>query len=238
MKTIALGDTHGRSFWKLIVYGQQQPFKVIFIGDYFDSRDGISAEEQIKNFLEIVAYKKQHPDNVVLLIGNHDLSYWPGIDGTLTSGYQVKAAADITKVLVENAEYLQMAYDDGSYLYSHAGVGKQWLQANGWDGEEPIVDFVNKVWKDNFSAFDFTGFEPTGDSTSQTPVWIRPMSLVKTWKRDKEKPTQVFGHTTVNRIDFENYQKWGDGKFIPIDALGTSGEYLIITDRKLSVGKI
>lgn len=237
MKTIALGDTHGRSFWKLIVH-TQQPDRVVFIGDYFDSRDGISAEEQIKNFLEIVAYKKQHPDKVVLLIGNHDLSYFPGIDGAAVSGYQHKHAADITKALVENIDHLQMAYDDGSILYSHAGVGKQWLETNGWDGKEPIAGFVNKVWENNFLAFEFFGLDPYGDSTTQTPVWIRPGALVKTWKKDENKPTQVFGHTTVERIDFENYKKWGNMKFIPIDALGSSGEYLIITDGELSVGKI
>lgn len=237
MKTIALGDTHGRSFWKLIVH-TQQPDRVVFIGDYFDSRDGISAEEQIKNFLEIVAYKQQHPDKVVLLIGNHDLSYWPGINGAAVSGYQHEHAAKIREVLLENADHLQMAYDDGSFLYSHAGVGKQWLETNGWDGAESIADFVNKVWKESPLTFEFTGFERTGDSTSQTPVWIRPASLIKTWQKDKNKPTQVFGHTTVTKIDFETFNKFGGGKFILIDALGSSGEYLIITDGELSVGKI
>jgi predicted phosphodiesterase len=56
MKTIILGDTHGRSFWKLAIY-QEKPDRVVFIGDYFDTQDDISAIEQIHNFNEIIRFK-------------------------------------------------------------------------------------------------------------------------------------------------------------------------------------
>lgn len=238
MKTIIIGDIHGRTVWKLIVH-LEQPDRVIFIGDYFDSREGFTAVEQIHNFKEIVAYKQSRPDaGDVILLGNHDLSYWPGINGSVVSGFQAGAAPNITQVLLENEQHLQMAYDDGKYLYSHAGVGKVWLNDMGWDEVQPIADFVNDVWKYKPLAFEFYGFEPSGDSTCQTPVWIRPASLIKTWKKDKDKPTQIFGHTTVNKIDLEGSKKWTGGKFIMIDALGTSGEYLINIDGELSVGKV
>ena len=38
MKTIAIGDIHGLSIWKDII-NKENPDKVIFIGDYFDSFD-------------------------------------------------------------------------------------------------------------------------------------------------------------------------------------------------------
>ena len=38
MKTIVIGDIHGRDVWKEIVF-QEQADRVIFIGDYFDSFD-------------------------------------------------------------------------------------------------------------------------------------------------------------------------------------------------------
>ncbi len=47
-KTLVLGDTHGRSNWKLAIH-QEQPDRVIFIGDYFDSVE-FSDVEQIDNF--------------------------------------------------------------------------------------------------------------------------------------------------------------------------------------------
>ena len=38
MKTILIGDIHGRSIWKRIV-ADEKPDRVVFIGDYFDSFD-------------------------------------------------------------------------------------------------------------------------------------------------------------------------------------------------------
>lgn len=237
MKTIALGDTHGRSFWKLITH-TEQPDMTVFIGDYFDSKDGISAKQQINNFLEIVDYKRKHPDKVVLLIGNHDMSYWPGIYGANVTGYQAGAATEITRVLTENKEFLQMAYDDGERLYTHAGVSKVWLEQNEWDGVQSIEEFVNQQWLYKPLSFEFNGWDPYGDSVTQGPTWIRPMSLMKSWKKDQTKPTQVVGHTQVNKINLKDYEKWTNGKLCMIDALGTSGEYLIITDGVISVGKM
>ncbi len=79
-KTLVLGDTHGRSFWKLAV-NIEQPDRVIFVGDYFDSFD-IGTEEQLNNFLDILEYKKSGGAEVVLLIGNHDHHYFPEIGYT------------------------------------------------------------------------------------------------------------------------------------------------------------
>ena len=51
-RTLVLGDTHGLSLWKQIVK-QENPDRVIFIGDYFDSFD-IPGVDQIHNFKEII----------------------------------------------------------------------------------------------------------------------------------------------------------------------------------------
>ncbi len=72
MKTILLGDTHGRTLWKDIVT-KESPDQVVFIGDYFDSLD-ISQENQLRNFIDILEYKYRVP-NTILLIGNHDFHY-------------------------------------------------------------------------------------------------------------------------------------------------------------------
>ena len=52
MKTIVIGDIHGRDVWKKIVEHENAD-KVIFIGDYFDSFD-IPSSDQINNFLDII----------------------------------------------------------------------------------------------------------------------------------------------------------------------------------------
>ena len=71
MKIIAIGDLHGRTLWKYIV--SKVDFDVVvFIGDYFDTHENISPVQQIENFKELLDYKKQLPEKVVLLFGNHD----------------------------------------------------------------------------------------------------------------------------------------------------------------------
>ena len=71
MKTIVVGDTHGRSHWKTI--SEQNNFdKIVFIGDYFDSRDkSITSDIEIKNFKEILHFKENNFNEVTLLYGNH-----------------------------------------------------------------------------------------------------------------------------------------------------------------------
>ena len=39
MKTIVIGDIHGRTIWKQIVIENPDFDKLVFIGDYFDSFD-------------------------------------------------------------------------------------------------------------------------------------------------------------------------------------------------------
>jgi predicted phosphodiesterase len=81
MKITIIGDTHGRSKWKNIVEKEKDADKIIFIGDYFDAKDGgYSANRQIENFKEIVEFKRNNPDKVILLIGNHDFHYLKGVN--------------------------------------------------------------------------------------------------------------------------------------------------------------
>jgi len=233
MKTIFLGDTHGRSFWKLILSSQEWD-RVVFIGDYFDIRDGISAVEQIHNFKEIVQFKKDNPNKeVILLLGNHDMYIYSEMQQHQISGYQSGAASNIQQVLQENKEHLQMAFSFDNILCTHAGVGMKWLEDNGFvyegkfDGET-IAMYVNEVWKYKPLQFKFNGWDQTGDNIGQTPIWIRPASLMRDAKElNKNGIIQIVGHTTMQKMDLENYVKIG---YFFIDTLGTSGEYLIYED--------
>jgi metallophosphoesterase superfamily enzyme len=45
MKTVFIGDVHGRDVWKNIIE-VEKPNRVVFIGDYFDSFDISPAEQQ------------------------------------------------------------------------------------------------------------------------------------------------------------------------------------------------
>jgi predicted phosphodiesterase len=99
MKTIIISDVHGRDMWKYII-NQEQPDRVVFLGDYFDSFD-IPGIDQIHNFKQIIEYKNSHQSEVILLIGNHDYHYFPEIGFTGTSGYQAKIAININYIINE-----------------------------------------------------------------------------------------------------------------------------------------
>ena len=242
MKIVVIGDIHGRSVWKLIVH-QEKPDKVVFLGDYFDSLE-ISGVEQIHNFKEIVEYKESNPQiEVTLLIGNHDHQYFPEIGYTGTSGYQSKIAPSITQVIDENRHHLQMAHQIDNYLFTHAGISPEFMDIvfgkNNWSRGD-IVQDLNDLFKYKPRKFKFAGLDPYGDDTYQTPIWIRPRSLMSANKSGnyslKKLYIQIVGHTAQNKIDLKG--KSTGGRYYFIDTLGTSGEYLIIEDGNIGVGNV
>ena len=70
-KWIVIPDVHGRKFWRDVVKGNEDE-RIIFLGDYLDpySEEGITPEDAYNELLDIIAFKKEHPDNVTLLLGN------------------------------------------------------------------------------------------------------------------------------------------------------------------------
>jgi predicted phosphodiesterase len=242
-KVIALGDTHGRSAWKEITLKEDADL-IIFMGDYFDTHGGgYSGNRQIENFKDIVAFKKANMQKVILLIGNHDFHYMKGVNETY-SKYQLRYALDIEKVLQEalDEKLIQMCFTYDKYIFTHAGVTKTWLKnALGFEDNdnknlELLEKYVNEAFTHNKNLFKFTmgdNLDQTGDDITQSPIWVRPMSL----HRDKlSDVVYVVGHTPVTYIDIT---KAKDFNIILIDALGGhSPEYLIFTDDVPSVGKI
>ena len=241
MKTVVIGDVYGRSLWKLIV-NQENPDRVIFVGDYFDSFE-ISGVEQIQNFKEIIEYKKTSGKEVIMLIGNHDHHYFPEVGYTGTSGYQSGIAPSINQVIDENREHLQIAYSFDQFLFTHAGVSPTFMDGEfgeeGWV-EDNVVKLLNDLFKYKPKSFDFNGFDPYGDNTYQTPLWIRPRSLMAVNKKHdkglKKKYIQIVGHTQVKKLDLIGSQKTAGGRYYFVDCQETTGEYLVIQDNELIIG--
>ena len=224
MKIVALGDTHGRSKWKEIVVEQKDADMIVFIGDYFDAKDGgYSANRQIENFKEIVQFKRDNPSKVVLLIGNHDFHYLNGVDETYSS-YQFGYAKEINSVLQPAVDegLLQMCYQYSSYFFSHAGLTKTWSNNNGIDMNN-LEDSVNELFRNDIVKFKFTmgdNYSYGGNDITQTPIWVRPQSLVKDMVDDI---ICIVGHTQVKGVTVME-----EDNLILIDCLGTSDEYLVL----------
>lgn len=226
LTTLVLGDTHGRTLWKDVI-NKEEFNRLILLGDYFDSRK-VSSEDQINNFLDIIEYKKAcdttEGKEVVLLVGNHDFHYL-GLDIPY-SGYQEDYAPSIRAVIAHNLHHLKLCYGNYRMLFSHAGLTNTWLKYLGYNGETNYIDYVNLTFKYNPRLFMFCGPEQYGDNVAESPIWVRPRSLIKDAYR-KDQLTQIVGHTTMKRI--KPYKKYWF-----IDTLGTSGEYLKIEEDEMA----
>jgi len=246
MKTVMIGDLHGRDCWKRIVEVEKAD-RYVFIGDYFDSFD-IPGLMQMHNFKELMLWSEQTDAECVFLIGNHDYGYFEGCDGTKTSGYQFKLAPSIKMLVREWKHKLQIAYRFDDVLCTHAGVSMDFMNGvfgrGGWDADN-TVELLNEQWKYKPQTFDFdcvpplkmSYVDPTGDNIQQSPMWIRPKSLMRSnYDELKKQIIQVVGHTTQRSIDIKGMAT--GGRYYYIDTLETSGEYLVYQSEKFSVNKI
>jgi hypothetical protein len=248
MKLVAIGDIHGRDIWKQIVAKEHDVDEFIFVGDYFDSFT-VKGPDQINNFLDIIEFKKQSKVPVTLLIGNHDHHYYPGVDDSGTSGYQTLLAPSIKHVVGDNKQYLQAAYQVGEFVFTHAGLSSEWLDDSieGWNVDN-VVEKVNELFQYQPGKIAYRSYKQIGDQVYgaqgygneafQGPIWIRPSALMTANKKTlRKKIIQVVGHTPQDNIDIEG--KATGGRYYFIDTLEyNQGQYLIVTDEIVSLGKL
>lgn len=224
MKIIAIGDIHGREDWKA-VFKTTRADQYVFIGDYFDTHGTETAHQQMENFKRIIETKKELPNKVTLLLGNHDFHYLKEAGDDRYSGFQ-DHHQEMIRDLLERAiveDQIQVAYEADGVLYTHAGVTKTWLKDHATQGTALPI---NILFKNRPEAFRFAkeGHSLHGDDPCQGPLWVRPDSLLG----DKGVGKQVVGHTQQEHVLIK------DGVAF-IDTLGTSKEYLVVEDGNFSV---
>jgi hypothetical protein len=248
MKLIAIGDIHGRDYWKQIVDQEQDADMFVFVGDYFDSFT-IKGPDQINNFLDIVEFKKTTNKEVILLIGNHDYHYYPGIEDNGTSGYQTLMAPSIKHVIDNNKQHLQAAYQVGEFIFTHAGLSSEWLDDNivMWDVPN-LAMYVNDLFYYQPQKLAYRSYKQVGDKvygvggygneTFQGPIWIRPKALMAA-NRDtlRNQIIQVVGHTPQDTIDIKGKSTGGRYYFIDTLEYGQN-QYLVVKDGVVSLGEL
>lgn len=222
MRIVAIGDIHGRTIWKQITTQVKDVDKFVFIGDYFDTHEGVSAYQQIENFKDILQFKKDNPDKVILLTGNHDFHYLKGVQEKY-SGHNKFKAMDINEILepAVSAGLMQMCYIHNEFVFTHAGVTTTWCVRNGINVAD-LEQSINEAFMSDLDSFYFAygpNMSRSGDDVTQSPIWVRIPSLLA----DKvEGYIFVVGHSTLNQLSII------DNSVIGIDTLGTTQEFLII----------
>jgi predicted phosphodiesterase len=132
---LCIGDIHGRNFWKKAVEENMDKVdRIIFLGDYLDPYpwEGITRKEAIRNFQEIIDFKSENRDKVVLFVGNHDLAYIDKKNYIVRSRYDSSNARHIEEMFRSHRSFFQLAHEeligDKRYLFTHAGLQIGWYK--------------------------------------------------------------------------------------------------------------
>lgn len=214
-----IGDIHGRTSWKDLV---DEACINIFVGDYFDPYTPIPFPDLKSNFLEIVDFKRAHPDIVVLLYGNHDYEYLPNTNEQ-SSRYNGFHAISIRDLLLEAAPLFHgVAYAIGEkYLVTHAGVTRPWKDKYLPDvtniNPSSMARAINALWESDKPAFGFRYnaemFDFYGESPQHSPIWVRPQMLGQYNLYRRADVIQIVGHSQVKNIT-------DSGDVVFVDCLG------------------
>lgn len=193
MKTIVLGDIHGRICWYDIIM-KENPDRIIFMGDYVSTHDSITTDQQCSNLEDILNFKEGFGENCILLRGNHDMQHL-GYHWAECSGYFPHVAKWMVGIKDRFLRLTQWVYIQDDIVFSHAGItDKFWEYLN---LGEPTGDNILKI--NDIEPSSLFGFTPNrisdyyGDSQTQPLTWVRPVTLLEHnigWK-------QVVGHTRV-----------------------------------------
>lgn len=192
-KILVIPDVHGRTFWRKAKEEINNVDKVVFLGDYLDPYffEGITRENAIEEFKEIIKFKKENLDKVILLLGNHDCAYC--FDFGSASRYDYDNEEEIKSLFEENKSLFKLFHKEEDYLFSHAGVTNYWLHT--YFPDKSINDFLSLKDEEIVPYLWVYSYYRGGRDQSGSIVW----SDVREYDRE---PTfyQIFGHTQLESV--------------------------------------
>ena len=200
MKIAVIGDLHGKDCWKRLLEGRFSEFdKIIFMGDYSDDSWVRFCDEDIINNLEdVIEFKKNHNDNVELLIGNHDFQYIVGYP--TASRYRESYAKEMNEIFNDNTDLFKPIHIENNYIFTHAGITNGWIDyiKNKYDIDNIDIDniesIVNIIYKNDRDDCNIASFRRGGLSRFAGILWADTEDLFyDSWVGYN----QVVGHNRV-----------------------------------------
>lgn len=199
-KILIIPDVHGRTFWKYAITNVDKYDKVIFLGDYLDPYpdEGISFEDAVANFKEIIEFKKANPDKVELLIGNHDCHYiW--LDFMDCSRLKESRREEMNKLFNDNYKLFRTAYLYENFLFSHAGIYNRWLEKY----DLKLEDFLDKdisFWNGQFYKLEDVSYYRGGFDKVGSIVWADIIESLSSSLLDGYR--HIVGHTQLEEFPY------------------------------------
>lgn len=208
---LIIPDVHGRDFWRKAIEKEgNEVEKIIFLGDYLDPYyfDVIKQDKMMEGFRDILQLKREEPEKVILLEGNHDAHYH-FLDEWRHNGrgsrFDPDHAEEYHELFNENEDLFQASFQwQGRYLFTHAGLTKEWVKQNKidstqWKTLDDVVMFLEGLWKRRDPSLGNVGRSRGGRCMSGSPMWADWMEdhMFNTTLQGYpfEGTYQVFGHS-------------------------------------------
>lgn len=193
-KILIVPDVHGRAFWHRALELVDQVDQIVFLGDYLDpySHEGISFNLSLEEFNKILEFKKEYPDLITLLVGNHDMHYI--IEDFMDCSRRNTAMLDqLHKLYNSNLDLFNLIRIEDDWLFSHAGVYKGWMDKYEFTLEDlNLKTFLGSHWP----ALEDLSMYRGGYNFIGSCVWADIRESVKNELFPGYK--QVVGHTQLN----------------------------------------
>ncbi len=179
-KIIIIPDLHGREFWRGAVKNMDEETRVVFLGDYLDpyEDDWVYWCDAFKAFKDIIALKEAYPEQITLLLGNHDLHYlFPSLRGSRYNEYQEeKTRRELETHLGGFQMAVEYKLEGKRYLFSHAGIHSDWARKH-----SSLFGPFEKISAETFNQMMFMpefvnalsdiSWRRGGSATSGSMVW-------------------------------------------------------------------
>ena len=160
--------------------------------------------------------------DVVLLLGNHDLHYFCE-DACVGTRFDMEIAEAASWMFLNNIGLLQYAFQDGEYLFTHAGVSQLWFDYDFCgDASRSVAEQLNNPAADQMPALLRVGYVRGGRRGDTGGIFWAD-------KSELEDPlhgfTQIVGHNRVAEVT--EHTGPGGGKIVFCDCL-RNGLYLYL----------
>ena len=195
-KILIVPDVHGRTFWHKAIEIIDNVDKVIFLGDYLDPypHEKITFENAIIEFGSIMAFKKDYPDKVILLLGNHDMHYLIK-EFMNCSRLNNEKRNELNQIYNEHIDYFNLIYQYNQYLFSHSGIYLDWLEKYKITLEE-LFDF-KKFLKEKWKTLEDISSIRGGLDFVGSCIWADIRESIN--RKLIPNIQQIVGHTMLNK---------------------------------------
>ena len=146
------------------------------------------------------------PDNVTLLIGNHDAHYMYIGEISTCTRFDRHISKDLNKIFKENIDLFQMSYQLENTLFTHAGISKNWFTVHKKifkkyginEDYSNISEVINKIALSNYrNCLHEIGYMRGGHAEYGGITWA---DIYETYSGYLRKIHHIVGHNQVKEI--------------------------------------